>query len=187
MPAFVSKGYLGVELFFVLSGFILCHVYLQKFGERRFSYRDSSGSDWHGSIRSPGDHRRPRRDGGGRDPRRGERRRETGGLVILPGQLTLTQAWGLAPLGGWNHPSWSISAEWFAYLGFPVFAWAAWRLRSRPGLAVALALGLVVSLYPAFERLAGMPLTAATTAWASCGSCPVSPWVRVYLLWKAIP
>src|SRR3569832_1585964 len=37
-PALVSKGYLGVELFFVLSGFILCHVYLQGAGEGRFKY-----------------------------------------------------------------------------------------------------------------------------------------------------
>ena len=36
----VAKGYLGVELFFVLSGFILCHVYLAAHGEKRFSYRD---------------------------------------------------------------------------------------------------------------------------------------------------
>ena len=35
----VAKGYLGVELFFVLSGFILYHVYLQAAGEKRFSYR----------------------------------------------------------------------------------------------------------------------------------------------------
>ncbi|MCZ0212106.1 hypothetical protein OZK63_42855, partial [Streptomyces sp. UMAF16] len=39
----------------------------------------------------------------------------------LPAQLTLTQAWGLGLAGGWNHPSWSISAEWFAYLTFPGF------------------------------------------------------------------
>jgi hypothetical protein len=34
----LSKGYLGVELFFVLSGFILCHVYLTALGEERFRY-----------------------------------------------------------------------------------------------------------------------------------------------------
>ena len=37
-PALVEKGYLGVELFFVLSGFILCHVYLEGFGEGRFRF-----------------------------------------------------------------------------------------------------------------------------------------------------
>ena len=39
LPGLVAKGYLGVELFFVLSGFILSHVYLQAAGEKRFSYR----------------------------------------------------------------------------------------------------------------------------------------------------
>jgi len=34
-PALVAKGYLGVECFFVLSGFILCHVYLPAFEARR--------------------------------------------------------------------------------------------------------------------------------------------------------
>ncbi len=40
MPALVGKGYLGVELFFVLSGFILSHVYMEAFGDRRFRYPD---------------------------------------------------------------------------------------------------------------------------------------------------
>ena len=40
MSSLVAKGYLGVELFFVLSGFILSHVYMESFGERRFSYPD---------------------------------------------------------------------------------------------------------------------------------------------------
>ena len=39
-PTLVEKGYLGVELFFTLSGFILCHVYLTAFGEGRFRYGD---------------------------------------------------------------------------------------------------------------------------------------------------
>jgi hypothetical protein len=56
----------------------------------------------------------------------------------LPANLTMTQAWGLAPVAGWNHPSWSISAEWFAYLSFPPFAWAALKLKDRPLAAVGL-------------------------------------------------
>ncbi len=38
MPTLIAKGYLGVELFFVLSGFIISHVCMQAFGERRFVY-----------------------------------------------------------------------------------------------------------------------------------------------------
>jgi peptidoglycan/LPS O-acetylase OafA/YrhL len=37
-PAIITRGYLGVELFFTLSGFILCHVYLARFGEGGFKY-----------------------------------------------------------------------------------------------------------------------------------------------------
>ena len=40
VPAIAAKGYLGVEAFFILSGFILCHVYLRGFGEGRFQYGD---------------------------------------------------------------------------------------------------------------------------------------------------
>ena len=39
-PDVVAKGYLGVELFFVLSGFILSHVYLERFRNRDFNYRE---------------------------------------------------------------------------------------------------------------------------------------------------
>ena len=35
----VQKGYLGVELFFILSDFVLCHVYLKGFGDGHFTYR----------------------------------------------------------------------------------------------------------------------------------------------------
>ncbi len=38
LPAIVARGGMGVELFFVLSGFILSHVYQTGFGEGRFRY-----------------------------------------------------------------------------------------------------------------------------------------------------
>jgi len=187
MPAVIAKGYLGVELFFVLSGFILCHVYLENFGQGRFNYREFL---WARLARiypvhlavllglmlliataammgvSAGDK-----------------------LLIwpsLPAQLTLTQAWGLSPLGGWNHPSWSISAEWFAYLSFPAFAVVAWRLISRPRLALVFALALVVALNIGFQAVAGFPLTKATLLWGALRIVPCfALGCAVWLAWRA--
>ena len=173
MPNLVAKGYLGVELFFVLSGFILCHVYLAAHGEKRFSYGSflwariarvyplhiatlvgvgllafvavAAGLSINGNILS---------------------------WVSLPANILMVHAWGFAPVAGWNHPSWSISAEWFAYLCFPVFAFVAWRLRERPIAAVIGAVAFLVGLYAAFEALAGFPLTQATILWGALRIVP---------------
>jgi peptidoglycan/LPS O-acetylase OafA/YrhL len=47
----------------------------------------------------------------------------------------------------WNFPSWSISAEWFAYLGFPVAAIGSVALRRRPRLFVLAVLALFVAMF----------------------------------------
>jgi peptidoglycan/LPS O-acetylase OafA/YrhL len=55
----------------------------------------------------------------------------------LPAYFLLVQAWGfLGPdPGQWNPPSWSVSIEALAYLIFPLFIWATSRFaRSRPWL-----------------------------------------------------
>ena len=186
-PAFVAKGYLGVELFFVLSGFILSHVYLERFRDGAFSFRDFL---WARLARiyplhiaivaglavlilglsvagiSAGDK-----------------------LIVwssLPAQLTLTQAWGLAPQGGWNHPSWSISAEWFAYLTFPAFAFVAARLWGRPRLAIVLAAVVLVVLYVGFNAIAGFPLTRATILWGALRIVPCfALGCAIWLAWRS--
>jgi len=173
MPNLVAKGYLGVELFFVLSGFILSHVYLAAHGEKRFNYGSflwarlarvyplhlatligvgvlalgavAAGMAINGNILS---------------------------WASLPANLLMLHAWGFAPEAGWNHPSWSISAEWFAYLSFPAFALVAWRLRERPIAAVVGAVAFLVGLYALFEALAGFPLTQATIAWGALRIVP---------------
>jgi len=186
-PRLVQKGYLGVELFFVLSGFILCHVYLPAAEAGRFSYR---GFLWNRLARIYPLHLATL----------------TGvgllagaalsvGLAVdpnilswraLPANLLMVQAWGLAPVSGWNHPSWSISAEWFAYLGFPIFAWLALRLRARPRLAYAGALGLVLALYLGFPAVAGFPLTEATIAWGALRIVPCfALGCAAWLVWRA--
>lgn len=163
VPALISKGYLGVELFFVLSGFILSHVYLDAFGDGRGKYwaflwaRLARIYPLHlailaGLIALIGISELVGIHGNGR-------------LAVwssLPGQLALLQAWGATPLGGWNHPAWSISAEWFAYLTFPATAWILWRVRQRPVVAVLLSAVFLVVMNVGFKALTGEDLTHQT-------------------------
>ena len=188
-PDLVAKGYLGVELFFVLSGFILCHVYLAAHGEKRFSYRDFLiariarvyplhiatlvGIGLLGAAAA------------------------FAGIEIaanvlswpsLPANLFMVHAWGLAPESSWNHRSWSISAEWFAYLLFPAFAFVAWRLRHVPGLAIAGALVLLAALYVGFNAVAGFPLTEATFQWGALRIVPCFAYgCALYLAFRRSP
>lgn len=186
-PALVAKGYLGVELFFVLSGFILCHVYLSAFGEGRFRYGDFL---WNRLARVYPLHLATLAGmivlgvGAG-----------LAGLSIdsgilrwdaLPANLLMVQAWGFAPAAAFNHPSWSISAEWFAYLSFPGFAFLAWRLRHRPWVLAGGVLACLAVLYPAFERLTGMSLTQATIAWGALRIVPCfALGCAMHALWRS--
>ena len=174
VPVAVTKGYLGVEVFFVLSGFILSHVYLDAAGSREsFSYR---GFLWARIARVYPLHLVTLAGmialGAGAT---------VAGLSVsdslldwrsLPAHLSLTHAWGLASSAAFNHPSWSISAEWFAYISFPAFAWVAWRMRARPVLATALAAGAALILYAVFEPVAGFSLTEATFRWGALRIVP---------------
>ncbi|NJC40673.1 peptidoglycan/LPS O-acetylase OafA/YrhL [Brevundimonas alba] len=174
VPVAVTRGYLGVEVFFVLSGFILSHVYLEAAGRREgFSYR---GFLWARIARVYPLHLVTLAGmialGVGAT---------VAGLTVseslldwrsLPAHLTLTHAWGLASSAAFNHPSWSISAEWFAYLSFPAFAFVAWRMRERPVLATGIVAALAVTLYAVFQQLAGFSLTEATFRWGALRIVP---------------
>jgi peptidoglycan/LPS O-acetylase OafA/YrhL len=189
MPGLIGKGYLGVELFFILSGFILSHVYRTAVEEGQFRYgaflwaRLARVYPLHiatlvglGAVALAAGSA-----GFGVDP-------NILSWAALPANLTLTQAWGLAPVAGWNHPSWSISAEWFAYLTFPVFAWTALKLKDRPLLSVALAAGFLAALYTGFQAVAGFPLTKATIAWGALRIVPCfALGCALHSLWRARP
>ena len=174
VPVAVTKGYLGVEVFFVLSGFILSHVYLEAAGRKEgFSYR---GFLWARIARVYPLHLVTLAGMIGLGVAA-----TVAGLTVseslldwrsLPAHLTLTHAWGFASSAAFNHPSWSISAEWFAYLSFPIFAWAAWRMRKRPVLAAATTAIGAVALYAAFEPVAGFSLTEATFLWGALRIVP---------------
>ncbi len=185
-PNIVAKGYLGVEMFFVLSGFILCHVYLKTVGEGGFKY---GGFLWARLARVYPLHLFTLIGVGAL----GVAALAAGmaidanilSLPALPANLLLLHAWGFAPVSGWNHPSWSISAEWFAYLTFPVFAWVAWRLRDRPVLTLGLTTVGMLALYVVFERLAGFSLTEATIRWGALRIVPCFAYgCATYLAWR---
>lgn len=185
-PALVAKGYLGVECFFVLSGFILSHVYLEAFEEGRFRYADFLwarlariypmhiatliGMGLMGGLALAA--------GLAIDP-------NVVALSALPANLALVQAWGVSPVAGWNHPSWSISAEWFAYLLFPAFALAAMRLRPHPRLALLGAVALTCGAYAWFPLVAGIGLTSSTIAWGALRIVPpFAIGCALFLVWR---
>ena len=186
-PAAATKGYLGVEAFFTLSGFILCHVYLSGFGEGRFRYGDFL---WNRLARVYPLHLATLVGVGLMAGAA-----TVAGMAIdanilawkaLPANLLLVHAWGFAPVSGWNHASWSISAEWFAYLTFPAFAFTAWKLRTRPVAAVLGALAVIAVLYPAFQTLAGFSLTEATIQWGALRIVPCFAYgCALHALWRS--
>ena len=185
----VDKGYLGVELFFVLSGFILSHVYLQSAGEKRFSYR---GFLWARVARVYPLHVATLVGVGLLAAVALVAGMNVDGNVLswvsLPANLLMVHAWGLAPVAGWNHPSWSISAEWFAYLCFPLFAFVFWRVREKPVAAVVVTAAFLTVLYYGFERVAGFSLTEATIRWGALRIVPCfALGCALYLVYRKAP
>ena len=184
--ALLDKGYLGVDMFFVLSGFILSYVYLEAFGQKRFDYQQFvvqrlarvyplhiatllftiiliGGAAFKGVELDP----------------------NAANWSALPAHLLLLQSWGLASTAAFNHPSWSISAEWFAYLTFPVTAALAWRLRERPMLAVVLAMVFLIVLNVVFRLVMGFSLTHGTFQWGALRIVPSFLFgSALYLAWR---
>jgi len=63
----------------------------------------------------------------------------------LPASLLLVHAWGFSSQLSFNYVSWSISAEWFVYLLFPLIAWAAARSCGLLAVVAALAGCIAIS------------------------------------------
>ncbi len=142
-PWLWRRGSLAVDLFFLLSGFVLTHVYGRRFGEH-CSWRAIGRFLWARFCR------------------------------IYPASLFTIIVFGVAVTAGhlpfpanasftrqliaalllmqvpWldevaiNGPSWSISAEWYAYLLFPFVVPMVCRLRGRPALALFIVLLIAI-------------------------------------------
>ena len=161
VPAFVlavaSHGALAVDLFFVMSGFIIALNYRREFradGMRAYgrflllrlariyplhlfmlslfvAYVGAASLVHHAD--------------------------EFERLDYLAASVFLVQAWlPWVPLG-WNVPAWSISTEMFAYLIFPAMAWLAERAPGRTAAGAWLGAALIVLAVaaPAFDGLSG--------------------------------
>ena len=148
----VSSGWLGVDLFFVLSGFVISYVHQRDFERldgatcwRFLKLRLARIYPAHAAATlvlvpivlsaswlslyafTP------------------ETRAEYTGPKLFY-SLTLLNGWGIPDSVGWNTPSWSVRSEWFAYLVFPLVAIVLNRMTSplaHAGLVVAIFAGMM--------------------------------------------
>lgn len=155
LRGFFESGYLGVDLFFVLSGFILAYTYEDRFdqidaaGVRRFlKARLARVYPVHLAVLLLLVFAVPL----GRQLGMSFATRGPYEFAQLPLHLTLTHAWGFSEGLYWNIPSWSISAEWFAYLCFPLLVGPLSRVRGF-WPAVSAALCSVALMLLALDRL----------------------------------
>jgi len=146
MIAIANKGYLAVDLFFILSGFVLWHTYGEKLrgtgwaGAARFWWRRIARI-WplHAVILLVFIALAALLQITGRDTTMYP-------WVELPLHLLLVQNWGFATVLSWNDPAWSISCELGAYVAFPlIVALAPWSRFSTATLLgiMALLLGAI--------------------------------------------
>lgn len=153
LAPFIHSGHIGVDVFFVLSGFILAHNYFHRF------QAGIGGANWMHFLQQRLARIYPTHLVtllamlllvlllGPLDPR----------VPYTPADflanVLLVHAWGGPGMWTWNYPAWSISCEWAAYLAFPALAWLGVRVRTG-WLAAGLA-GVSMAL-----MLAAMFITA---------------------------
>lgn len=128
-----AAGYLGVDIFFVLSGFVIA-----------LNYADLQATDygrylWKRLARIYPVHLFALALFAVALPWSGMQTDTS--LGALARTLTLTHAWQLPVPQVWNSPSWSISAEFAAYLVFPLIAFATRRA------TISVAIGGIAALF----------------------------------------
>lgn len=188
--ALIDGGNLGVDLFFILSGFIISFTYLDRLGRR--TRGDVSRYLWLRVARIYPTHLFMLLVVAGLvaamtiagTPPDDARRFSPLSFVM---NLLMLQA--VPPALAWNDPAWSISTEFAAYLAFPLLVPLLARLTPRAALA-----GLVVLLAAGMTGLWLVVETAHTWAY---WSGYVLMWTRIavcfpvgcllYVVWRSRP
>ena len=183
----LAKGYLAVDFFFVLSGFVIWLSYVDRIRTRRWAAvpdfllrRIARIWPLHlamlafavalaGLLFVTGRPADPRFD-----------------FADLPAHIFLVQNWrGYGSLD-WNDPAWSISCELFAYLLFPLLALSIdWR--RLPTWAIIGATSLVIAVLASIMALRGLTTLGQfipqfgllrCTAEFTCGTAVAALWLR---------
>lgn len=152
-----NRAGLGVDAFFILSGFVLTHAYRQALEDGQLNYRRFLAARFArvypahiavlGFVLVM--------VGAGTLIGAEFDRRLYNPLGLLTTVL-LVHAWlPETVVAEWNGPSWSLSAEWFAYLAFPAFAWIGLVLARRPWILLALSALVFVALDLTYQSVFG--------------------------------
>jgi peptidoglycan/LPS O-acetylase OafA/YrhL len=156
VPAFFLRGYLGVDLFFILSGFVLSHVYAREFLADP-SWRAVGAFLWARVARLY--------------PVHifiiavlviGRAAQDMPALAVVENFLLILVPWPVEVL---NPPAWSLSAEWYAYLLFPFMIGRLWRCDGR--IAAALCVALLLGLYIFVAVSSGGDLRQVGSGWSA--------------------
>jgi peptidoglycan/LPS O-acetylase OafA/YrhL len=163
----LELGMTRVDVFFVLSGFVLAHVYWAREGAK-FNFADFMVARVSrlyplfllalaviGAYLVAG-----AAIGQGVEPGRYP-------LRDLAANLFMLQSFGLTTGGDWNFPAWAISAEFAGYAAFPLYLVVAAKLRARPVLLLGVSLAVLGAAELFHHALTGRALNTATEDWGA--------------------
>ena len=164
MPV-IEHGYLGVDVFFILSGYILTHVYFDSFFDRKSNLQSAWKFIKRRFARVYPLHLATLI---GAAVFMTAMNKLVGSYENTPyGQIwkhvTLIHAWGTVDgLVSFNFPSWSVSAEWFAYLFIFPLAHVCYRRLKINGfilVTIAVFVGYAILTFQYFHNNVGSQLT----------------------------